>query len=96
MSRTPTFDIGDVVELEASFSEDGVAVDPGTVSCTVQPPNGGKDAQLTPEVSGSGGTYTTSIEITQSGTWHYAFDGTPPHKASEEGVFKVRARQVSR
>lgn len=90
-----TCDIGDVVELEATFTDPdtGEGVDPDEVVCTVLTPDG---TSSTPEVSGSKGVYTAEVKPDKRGAWRYAFDGTGGYQASAEGVFHVRAQAVPR
>lgn len=88
-------DIGDVAVLTGTFTdpETGDPADPNTVTCTVRKPDG--DTATSP-ASGDAGEYTAEVDVDQAGTWRYAFDGTGGVKASGEGVFEVRPRQVPR
>lgn len=90
-----TCDIGDVVELTATFTDPGTneSVDPDEVTCTVLSPAG---ETSTPAVSGSDGVYTAEVEPDADGEWRFAFDGTGENKASAEGRFSVRKRRIPR
>ncbi len=90
-----TCDIGDVVELEATFTDPktGDMIDPDEVVCTVLAPGG---ISSSPEVSGSKGVYTAEVEPELSGKWRFAFDGTGENQASAEGEFHVRKQEVPR
>ena len=90
-----TGDIGDLVELTATFTDPdtGEAVAPKEVVCTVLSPDG---TTSTPEASYSKGIYKAEVEPDERGKWRYSFDGTGDYQASEEGVFHVRERSVPR
>jgi hypothetical protein len=94
VSRYNTFDIGDLVELTATFTDPdtGDPVDPDNVVCTVK-----KRTEVV-EVAASGrdGVYTAQVDIDVSGWWHYSFDGEGSFQASAEQKFLVRDRTVPR
>jgi hypothetical protein len=90
------YDIGDEVTLTATFTdpETEELVDPEAVACTVLT---GAKKTLTPSVTkASKGVYIAKVQAASSGTWHYAFDGTGGHVASQEGSFEVRPQAVPR
>lgn len=96
MKAIRIYDIGDVVELEATLTDPKTEepLEPATVTCTVNSP---KAAKTTPSVTNKGkGVYAADVEADEAGTWRYAFDGKGGHQGSEEGAFKVRARRVTR
>jgi hypothetical protein len=94
MPKPNFYDIGDVVEMNASFTDlDGAPATPESVTCTVRAPDG---TESTPEVTGTANPYTAECEPDQHGTWWYAFDGGPDVKASAENCFVVRLREVPR
>lgn len=89
-------DIGDVIELTATFEDHktGNAAEPDSVSCTVQMPSG---ETVTPDVGNEGdGKYVALFAPEESGSYAYAFDGTGGHQASGERCFRVRKRTVPR
>jgi hypothetical protein len=90
-----TYDIGDQVEIEATFTDPKTKalVEPASVICTVLD---GKNETLTPEVTNTKGIYSVSVGINAAGYWHYAFDGSGGYKASAERSFKVREQKVPR
>ena len=90
-----TFDIGDVIELSATFTDPdtGEGVEPSEVVCTVLSPAG---TSSTPEVSGSKGIYTAQVVPDQRGEWRFAFDGSGSNQASAESYFMVRAQKIPR
>jgi hypothetical protein len=89
------FDIGDVVELQATFTDkNGAPVDPGTVKVTFKRPSGvettltyGVDEQVT---KASPRIYTYSTSLDQSGIWYYRWQGTGMNAAAAVGEFEVR------
>lgn len=90
-----TYDIGDLARLTATFTMDGAAVDPSTVSLIVKAPDGtlttkvyGTDAELERTATG---VYRMDLTITQAGTYRYRWVSTGTGKAAEEGQFDVRS-----
>ncbi len=89
-----TYDVGDLIELSASFTDlAGDPAAPEMVVCTVRKPDG---TEVTPMVSGTANPYTAKGTADQSGPWWYAFDGGPDVQASGERSFWVRRQQVPR
>jgi len=86
-------DIGDKVQVRATFTLDGVTVTPTTVTCTVRAPSG--DEQTLTVSGPSGGTYLAELEPDEEGTWWYRFAGSGGYIAAEEGVFSIRHRRVA-
>ncbi|MGE0722817.1 MAG: hypothetical protein AB7O45_00505 [Alphaproteobacteria bacterium] len=87
------YDLGDVVRLEATFTNTaGTAVDPSTVALTVKPPSG---ANETPTPSNpSVGTYRYDYTPTLEGLYRYRFVGTGSNAGAEEGHFTVKKSAV--
>lgn len=87
-----TFDIGDRVRLKASFSDEGAAVDPTSVTCTVRAPDG---ALTSPGVSKDDvGRYSAEVAPDSAGAWLFRFEGTGAYVAAEEREFFIRERLV--
>lgn len=89
------FDIGDVIKLSASFTDDeDVAIDSGQVRLKLKSPAGttttytyGTDADL---IKASTGNYYLEFAITAAGIWFYRWEGNTTNLAAEEGSFFVR------
>ena len=93
MPSANEYDIGDLIELTANFTDLADAPSfPTSVVCTVRAPSG---TTSSPGVTGSG-PYTAEIAPNEHGTWWYAFDGGPDVKASGENWFVVRRQEVPR
>jgi len=90
-----TYDIGDVVTMQAIFTDAGELVEPTTVTCYVKAPGRARvEADVTgPDVDTS--AYTAEVEPDVNGTWHFRFEGTGDYEAAEEGVFSVRQQAVA-
>jgi hypothetical protein len=94
-----TYDVGDLVRIDATFTVDATATDPTTVICRVKAPDGtvsaktyGTDAEVVKE--STAGVYHLDIDITQRGTWRYRWEGTGAAQGAEEGRFDVRRSGV--
>lgn len=99
------YDIGDLIRLSGSFKDmDNQPIDPTTVICYVRSPS---DVLYTYSldqaevVKDSVGEYhydfdtvATQITNTDSGTWHYRFEGGGSAQASEEKSFIIRYSAV--
>ena len=89
------YDIGDQVQLAAAFTdENGDPADPTEVTFRIRKPDGtttayvyGVDATV---VQTSVGNYTCTVDIDQSGTWRYRWEGTEDPAAAGENIFTVR------
>lgn len=93
-----TYDIGDEVRLTASFTQSDVAVDPSTVSLTVQLPDGTSTTYTyagSTITRSSAGHYMKDVTPSQAGIHRYRWTSTSNGAASEEGWFEVRPRLVS-
>ena len=89
-----TYDIGDVVTMQAIFTDNGEIVFPNEVTCSVKPP--GRDSETANvEFHEEQGTYTAIVEPDVKGTWYYRFQGVGNYEAAEEGVFSVRRQRVT-
>ncbi|MFO0293782.1 MAG: hypothetical protein ACK51F_10620 [Rhodospirillales bacterium] len=95
MSAIDEHDIGDLVELRATFTDAaGVPANPTTVTVRVQKPDG---TITTPSAaSGVTGTWTATISLDQSGWWGYVFIGAGANAAAEESRLFVRRPLVPR
>jgi hypothetical protein len=95
MAMATAYDIGDVVELEATFTNtSGGGVDPTAVKLTVRQPDGtettytyGVDSGVT---SPSAGLYRFSLSLTAAGRWYYRWQGIGLAAAAEFTEFRVR------
>jgi hypothetical protein len=92
MRAAREYDIGDRVIMTAEFRSAGVLVDPLTVTCSVQPPDG--DALSVPVEQLSLGVYSAAIDPTLHGTWWYRFTATGAYTGAEEQSFRIRQRRV--
>ena len=90
---TNTYDIGDLVRLDATFTGlDGVPSTPTTTVCTVRRPDGTEETPV-PQTASPGALYAL-VAATMPGRWHYRWVGTGVVQAAEEGVFVVRQSAV--
>jgi hypothetical protein len=93
-----TYDVGDVTRLSITFTQGGAAIDPSTVSLTVQQPDG---TQTTYTYTGatitrdSLGNYHVDVSLTLVGTHRYRWVSTGTGAAAEEGSIAVRVRRVN-
>ena len=84
-----TYNIGDLVELTASFTtvSSGSASDPTTVTITVRDPTG---TTSTPSVTKSStGIYTAQVAPTDAGIWLWRAVGTGAVQAANQSEFEV-------
>lgn len=88
------YNLYDEFQRQATFTLDGTASDPGTVTFWMQTPDGaetsyvyGTDSELTKEGTG---VYLFALELTQAGVHRWRFAGSSPVSESEEGRFTVR------
>ncbi len=91
-----TYDIGDMVRIEARFvGSDLGNVDPSTISVSVETPSGVTTTYTFPTQiqRRSSGVYYIDVEATEHGTWVYRWASTSV-KAAEEGRFIIRKRVV--
>lgn len=89
-----SYDLGDIVRLEAAFLVGTTPTNPTTTTVKVKDPAGvvtDLTAQLTTPTTG---TKRLDYPIATSGEYWYRFTGTGTAEASEEGRFYARARQV--
>jgi hypothetical protein len=96
MSSLGTFDIGDQVEVTATFTNlAGALTNPSTLAWQVIQPDGTTTAytQASTEVANpSTGVWTLTFVITANdpGRWHVRARGTAGVKAADEDWFDVR------
>lgn len=92
-----TYDIGDVVRISSTFTQNAVAIDPSTVSLTVKDPAATSTtytyagATVTKD---SVGNYHVDVAPTLTGTYKYRWVSTGTGQAAEENSFQVRTRRV--
>ncbi len=93
MTTANTYDKGDGVTLEATFTVGSVLTDPTTVTLKVKDPDG---TITTYTYTGgtvtktSTGLYTKTITVSNDGAWYYRYEGTGAVQAAGEVMFKVR------
>lgn len=93
MANPNTYDKGDVVRLTGTFTVDGVATDPTTVTLKVQEPDGTETTYtyaLATVTKVSTGVYRKDITIDESGYWYYRWEGTGTVATSGEAVLLTR------
>lgn len=87
-----TYDIGDQVRVQATFTNsEGALTDP-TVVLTVERPNGSVSTVST--TNPSTGVYQGLVTTDAEGHWHYRFQGSGALIAAEVGEFYVRRRRA--
>lgn len=86
-----SLEVGTAVQLTAEFYDDGVLVDPTTVTLRVRNPQGTRSTPLT--VRDSTGKFHCDIQLNTAGQWWYRFEATGPI-AADEGSFVVRRSSV--
>lgn len=91
------YDLGDVVELEATFTDDdGELADPTTITLKIKDPSANVTtltyaaAELTRE---SMGVYYYNLTIDEAGMWYYRWISTGTPATAEEACFYCRASQ---
>lgn len=89
----PTYDIGDRVTLSATFTEDGAAVDPDTVTCYVKHEDAASRTTVSSSKVGTG-SYEAQVDPSTPGRWYYRFEGTGEYMAAAEGSFIVSRPRV--
>lgn len=93
------YDIGDIVRLEATFTDTGAAyLDPTLVTFTVLPPNSTGievTSASTDVIHPSTGVYYYDQLATLPGTWNYRSHSTGIGQSAGEGWFTVRHSQVT-
>jgi hypothetical protein len=83
------YDIGDLVRLTATFTDDqGNPTEPTSVELTTLPPD---NEETTHEAVADGdGAYHVDLEPDQAGTWGYRWKATGTGQGAEPGQFHVR------
>ena len=91
-----TYDKGDGIRLQATFTVSSVNTDPTTITMRV------KDADnvvtvythaLVEITNPAVGIYYKDIEVTNDGVWYYRFEGTGAVQAAGEYSFIVRTSE---
>lgn len=67
MAASNVYDIGDVVRISATLTQDDVAVDPGGLSVVIRRPDGVKIRKV----------YGTDVEVERTAAGAYRIDFTP-------------------
>lgn len=90
------YDIGDVAQLEASFTdEDGAPADPTTVTATVRDPSGNVSSYIVTSgqiIRDGVGAYHLDVPVDEAGDWFASFVGTGAIASIEEVSFFGRTR----
>jgi hypothetical protein len=86
------FDKGDDVIISAVFKDDnGVQVDPSTVTCRIKDPSGNTNVLTGGGLTHTGtGQYQAVVNADEEGTWQYRFESSGTAQAAEEGEFWIR------
>lgn len=88
------YNLNDTWEPTVTFTVDGAATDPTTVTLTVIPPDKSPDTYTyaggTVTKDGTG-VYSKQITLDQRGVWYCKYDGTGACQASAEGTITVLA-----
>lgn len=93
-----TYDIGDVVRISNTFTQNAAVIDPGTVSLKVVAPDASSVTYTyagATVVKDSVGVYHVDVAIALSGTYLYRWVSTGTGAGAEESWFQVRARRVA-
>jgi hypothetical protein len=88
-----TYDVGDRVRVVGTFKDiAGMTADPTAVTIKIRKPSG-TVVQLTgAEIDQEDvGVFYADVNLDQSGTWWYRFEGTGQVQAAEEHALNVRA-----
>ena len=90
-----TYDKGDGVRLQATFTVSSVNTDPTTVTLRVKDAGGTitvyvHPASITKLVTG---IYYKDISVSNDGVWYYRFEGTGACEAAGEYSFIVRTSE---
>lgn len=92
-----TYDIGDVVRVSNTFTQNAAVIDPGTVSLKVVAPDA---SFITYTYAGAAivkdsvGVYHVDVAITLAGTYRYRWVSTGTGAGAEESWFQVREQKV--
>ena len=92
---TNPYDKGDLVRVSVAFTDlAGAAVDPTAVTVRVKPPTGtlvvwvyGTDAEVVKDATGA---YHADVDIDETGSWYFRWEGTGAAQAAAERLFTVR------
>lgn len=88
-----TYDKGDKVRVQATFTVSDVNTDPTTVTLKVKNPAGVTStytyalAEITKSATG---IYYKDLSVDDDGIYHYRFEGTGTCEAASEHKFEVR------
>ena len=87
---------GTEIRLTAAFTNNGVAIDPTTVTFRVKDPTGVIVAYTSPAVvKDSVGNYHLDIAVGISGFWYYRAEGTGAATVAGEAKLSVKTSQFS-
>ena len=88
-----SYDKGDSVRCQGTFTLSGVDVDPTTVTVKLQDPSGNEEVFVygtDPEiVRAAAGVYTIDVTLDEHGIWFYRWEATGNLIAAHEGNFYV-------
>lgn len=86
------YDIGDTIRTSASFTVNGVATDPTTVTATVRSPSGTSTAYTWAGATvtrNSAGNFQLDFVVTEAGRWFVRWVGTGAAAATREELYDV-------
>ena len=92
-----TYDIGDMVRLTGTFTQNAAVVDPSTISVKLLAPDATSSTYTYSGgtvVRDSMGVYHVDVAPVLSGTYRYRWVSTGTGAAAEEEWFQVRSRRV--
>lgn len=92
-----TYDIGDVVKIFSNFKQNGLDMDPSTITLKVVRPDATSQSYTYAGgtvVKDSTGNYHVDVAPAISGTYKYRWSSSGTGAAAEEGTFQVRTQKV--
>lgn len=93
-----TYDIGDVVRIFSTFTQNAVGIDPSTVTLKLVRPDATTQSYTyagATVTKDSTGNYHVDVAPAVNGTYKYRWSSTGTGAAAEEGQFQVRAQKVT-
>lgn len=87
-----SFDIGNLVTVEATFSDKDGAPTNTTAEFRYKDPDGTVTIEASPTNTGTG-VYESDVDLTMAGIWHWRWSGTGVVQAALEGHITVNKTQ---
>ena len=93
---TNTYDEGQEVRIAVTFTKEGVAADPDTVTLKVKDPSGNTDQYDYPAhtTRKQEGMYYYDLTLDEGGTWYYEWEGDGTCDAVDGEMLYVNASNV--